>query len=72
MGRPPGRATWPRLYDRQELRATRAAAASSVTVVREREEAAQAALAHLARVPDRAPKFVNGAAEAVRRIAGLC
>jgi len=54
---------WPRMYDRQELRARLAAA-----IVKEPKEAARAAVVHMRTGPVRAPQFINGAEEAVRLI----
>jgi predicted glycosyltransferase len=60
---------WPRAYDRQWLRARRAAKRGMVTVVRKPEEAALAAKGQLqiAR-PRRSAEFRNGAMEAVTLI----
>jgi UDP:flavonoid glycosyltransferase YjiC (YdhE family) len=62
---------WPRAYDRQELRAQRASVRGRVTVVKEVEEAARAAIAQVGEGPAGLPEFVNGAEEAVERIGGL-
>jgi hypothetical protein len=61
---------WPRTYDRQELRARQAAARGRVTLVQTPQDAARFALEQIkGGLPD-APDFVNGAVDAVRRIAG--
>lgn len=63
---------WPRTYDRQWLRARRAAKRGSVTIVDLPEEAASAALHQLrTRKARAAVEFRNGTAEAVTRIAQL-
>jgi hypothetical protein len=59
---------WPRLYDRQELRAQRASERGRVMVVQSPEEAAGAAMARACDGPAGPPEFVNGAVEAVERI----
>ena len=60
---------WPRTYDRQELRARNAGTRGRVTLVQEPEEAARAAFEQIDGGTARVPRFTNGAAEAVRRIA---
>ena len=59
---------WPRMYDRQDLRAQRAAARGRVVLVSEPEEAARAALEELGSTLSGEPHFTNGAAAAVQRI----
>jgi hypothetical protein len=59
---------WPRKYDRQWLRARRAAERGSVTIVREPEEAALAALRMLCAGQERRVAFENGADEAAALI----
>lgn len=59
---------WPRKYDRQWLRATRAAELGPVTIVREPEEAAFAALRMLCSTQERRAAFENGAEEAAALI----
>jgi len=58
-------------YDRQLLRARRAAEVASVTTVAESEDAAKAALRAVSGVSreERWPEFQNGAQEAVNLIA---
>ncbi|HLK68347.1 MAG TPA: hypothetical protein VKU19_33170 [Bryobacteraceae bacterium] len=62
---------WPRMYDRQELRARRAAELGRVIVVDTPEEAARAAIREAGEQTARTPNFVNGAEEAVTRIESL-
>jgi hypothetical protein len=63
---------WPRTYDRQWLRARRAAKCGSVTIVDKPEEAASAALHQLTMArPRTSTGFRNGTPEAVARIIGL-
>lgn len=63
---------WARKYDRQWLRARRAAKRGAVTIVEEPEEAAAAALRQLTRPTRRAGiEFRNGAGEAMLAIAGV-
>jgi hypothetical protein len=58
---------WPRKYDRQWLRARRAAKRGVVTIVENPDEAAEAAMRHLEQAPSRGPHigFQNGAAAAI-------
>lgn len=62
---------WPRMYDRQELRAQRAAKCGHVIVVNDPREAARAAIAEIGRPPRHPPPYSNGAIEAVARIEAL-
>jgi predicted glycosyltransferase len=56
---------WPRMYDRQDLRARRASERGRVVVVDDPREAAEAALREIGRKAPRRPSFENGAVEAV-------
>jgi len=60
---------WPRKYDRQWLRARRAARQGSVTVVKKPSEAAEAAIQQLRQAPaHRSHRPINGAYDALTRI----
>jgi len=61
---------WPRKYDRQSLRAHRAASRGSVVVIESPDEAVAAVIEALALNPrvDRCAQFLNGATEAVKLI----
>ena len=60
---------WPRKYDRQWLRARRAATRGSVTIVKNPTEAAEAAIRYLKQPPARRSHHaINGATDAFSRI----
>jgi hypothetical protein len=61
---------WPRMYDRQGLRAQQAAQRGSVTIVERPEEAALAAIRQLNIARQPPAKYCNGADEAVGLILG--
>lgn len=60
---------WPRMYDRQELRARNAGAHARSTIAHAPEAAAKSALEHFERSVPEPPRFVNGAIDAVRLVA---
>jgi hypothetical protein len=62
---------WPRIYDRQSIRAEQASARGRLTVVETPEDAARSALLQINNGPPGEPSYANGAAEAVRRICTL-
>ncbi|HEV3201882.1 MAG TPA: glycosyltransferase [Bryobacteraceae bacterium] len=62
---------WPRIYDRQDLRAQRASARGRVLVVNEPQEAARQALKEIGNRTVRPLDFANGVTEAVTLIGKL-